>query len=74
MGIFRKLGEDKEFSLTDCFPDPQAAAMEKTVETIAEICGWELKIDDDVTEIRPPAKEELHLLRLLNADGSAMNG
>ena len=73
MGIFRKLGEDKEFSLTECFPNLQPPATEKTVETIAEICGWELKVDDDVTEIPPPAEEELRLLRLLDADRSAMN-
>jgi len=70
MGVFRKLGDDEEFTLTGCFPDQNSPAMDARVREIKASCGWDLKIAADVAEVAPPAKEELLWLRLLDAHGT----
>lgn len=61
LGIFEKLGDDKEFTLTEYFPNA-----EQKVEGVIGNCGWELKVASDVKQSSPPTWEELMILRLLD--------
>jgi acyl CoA:acetate/3-ketoacid CoA transferase alpha subunit/acyl CoA:acetate/3-ketoacid CoA transferase beta subunit len=67
MGIFRKLDEDNEFTLTACFPGAQLATVGERAGAIRETCNWDLKIADNLTELSPPTAEELLWLRLFDS-------
>ncbi|MBE9501523.1 MAG: glutaconate CoA-transferase, partial [Chloroflexi bacterium] len=66
MGVFEKLGDDREFTLTECFADPKLPTMEKKINQIKESCSWELKVSPRVKEVSPPTEEELMQLRLFD--------
>ena len=66
MGVFEKLGDDREFTLTECFADPKLPTMEEKINRIKENCGWELKVSPRVKEVSPPTVEELMQLRLFD--------
>jgi len=66
MGIFEKLGNDDEFTLTAYVPDSRQPAVEERTKAIKENCGCELKISQDIEELQPPEKDELSLLRALD--------
>jgi acyl CoA:acetate/3-ketoacid CoA transferase alpha subunit len=70
MGIFKKVGDDKEFTLSACFPDARSQTLQDRVRMIRETCGWDLKIAVDLREIASPTKDELTLLRLLGLQRS----
>jgi acyl CoA:acetate/3-ketoacid CoA transferase alpha subunit/acyl CoA:acetate/3-ketoacid CoA transferase beta subunit len=72
MGIFRKLGEDNEFTLTACFPNAQLTTSGERARAIRETCNWELKIADNLTELPPPTAEELLWLRLFDSRSHGM--
>jgi acyl CoA:acetate/3-ketoacid CoA transferase beta subunit/acyl CoA:acetate/3-ketoacid CoA transferase alpha subunit len=67
MGIFRKVGEDKEFTLTTCIPSVQLTTVDERARALRERCNWDLKIADDLTELSPPTAEELLWLRLFHS-------
>lgn len=67
LGVFEKLGEDEEFSLTGYFPSPKLLTRDESVSNIKEHCGWDLKVSPNVAEVSPPTAEELRTLRLLDA-------
>jgi len=69
LGVFEKLGDDEEFSLTACLPNPKSATLDDRVENVKENCGWELKVAPKVQEISPPTFEELMILRILDPNG-----
>jgi len=69
MGVFEKLGDDKEFTLTECFPDPKLSTLEQRIKQIKEHCGWELKVAPKVKDAPPPTLDELRLLRLFDPKG-----
>jgi acyl CoA:acetate/3-ketoacid CoA transferase beta subunit len=69
LGVFEKLGEDKEFSLTGCLPIRKFPSLEEKIRNIKENCGWELKVSTKVAEIAPPTWEELMTLRIIDPDG-----
>ena len=69
LGVFEKLGEDKEFSLTGCLPIPKFPSLDEKIRNIKENCGWELKVSPKVVEIVPPTWEELMTLRIIDPDG-----
>jgi acyl CoA:acetate/3-ketoacid CoA transferase alpha subunit len=67
-GIFEKLGDDKEFTLTACFSSLESTTVEERVKAAREHCGWELRIAEQLREVTRPTEEELILLRLLALD------
>jgi acyl CoA:acetate/3-ketoacid CoA transferase alpha subunit/acyl CoA:acetate/3-ketoacid CoA transferase beta subunit len=72
MGIFRKLGEDNEFTLTACFPNAQLTTIGERARAIRETCNWDLKIADSLTELSAPTAEELLWLRLFDSRSYGM--
>ena len=69
LGVYEKLGDDEEFSLTGCLPNPKLKSLDGKIRNIKENCGWALKVSPDVTEIVPPTYEELMTLRIIDPDG-----
>jgi hypothetical protein len=72
MGIFRKVGDDKEFTLTTCIPSVQLTTVDEQARAVRERCNWDLKIADDLTELSPPTAEELLWLRLFHSGSQVM--
>ena len=66
LGIFEKLEED-EFVLTGYFADPGLQKHDDIIKKIKDNCGWQLKIAKNVIKLKPPSREELLLLRVLDA-------
>jgi len=66
-GIFEKVQSDEELVLTGYLIDPKCGDQEDTVRAIVENCGWELKMNPNLTKIEPPDSRELALLRLLSS-------
>ncbi|GAF79732.1 unnamed protein product, partial [marine sediment metagenome] len=69
LGIFEKLGDDEEFSLTACLPSSKFPTLEEKIKNIKENCGWEVRVAPKVEETPPPTFEELMTLRILDPDG-----
>ena len=69
MAIFEKVGGDPEFTLTRYFPDPTHRTLDERIKEIKETCGWDLKVSSELTEVPPPASEELLILRLFDPRG-----
>ncbi len=66
MGVFEKLGNDEEFTLTKYFAGRETSSAEEKIRKIKENCGWNLKIVREPEEIPPPAPKELRLLRVFD--------
>jgi len=69
MGVFEKLGDDKELTLTECFADPKLSTLEQRIKQVKEHCGWELKVAPKVKDVPTPTLDELKLLRLFDPKG-----
>jgi acyl CoA:acetate/3-ketoacid CoA transferase beta subunit len=65
-GVFEKVGEDEELSLTAYYPNPKLATAEEKVREVKAHCGWDLKVAPNVQEMAPPTLDELRILRLLD--------
>jgi len=65
MGVFEKLGDDCEFTLTQYFRNP-ALTHTETIDKIRENCGWDLKVFASITEVSPPTLKELEMLRMFD--------
>jgi hypothetical protein len=65
LGMFEKLGGNKEFTLTGTLEDGKSPAEER-VRVIKEQCEWELKIATQLKILRAPTPDELALLRLFD--------
>lgn len=66
LGVFEKLGEEEEFSLTGYFPNPKLTTPADIIANIKKNCGWDLRVSPRVAEIPPPTAAELRTLRLLD--------
>ncbi|MEW6615639.1 MAG: CoA-transferase [Thermodesulfobacteriota bacterium] len=66
LGVFEKIGNDEEFTLTGYFPDKGVTTKEDHIRQIKENCGWDLKVSSDPEEIPPPELEELIMLRMFD--------
>lgn len=66
LGVFEKLGEDEEFTLTGYLPNPEFSTPEEHIRHIKENCSWELKVCDRPQQVLPPTAEELKLLRIFD--------
>jgi len=68
-GIFEKLGEDNELTLTGCLTNPQMPALDDSIKAVKEKCGWPLKVSSSVKTIPVPDHDELVVLRALDPKG-----
>ena len=66
MGVFQKLGDDDEFTLTKTIADPSFSSKEEIVRAIQENCGWNIRVARDLEEVPLPTVEELRLLRVFD--------
>lgn len=70
MGVFEKIGKDKEFTLVAYFPNSKLPSVDEKVRAINKRCGWKPRVAEKLREIAPPTREELMLLRLLGSSRS----
>jgi acyl CoA:acetate/3-ketoacid CoA transferase beta subunit len=66
LGVFEKISDDTEFTVTQFCPEWSATAGQDPVRRVKDNCGWELKISQKVTQVSRPTQEELIMLRLLD--------
>ncbi|MBW1887909.1 MAG: glutaconate CoA-transferase, partial [Deltaproteobacteria bacterium] len=66
LGIFEKLGEDKELILSELLPSVEKPSIHERVREIKEKTGWEVKVRPDIQFMAPPQPEELFMLRLFD--------
>lgn len=66
LGIFEKLGDDQEFTLTQYFPHGGVSSAQEAIEKLRDKCGWHLKIAKNIDEVTPPTRKELEILRLFD--------
>jgi len=66
LGIFEKIGNDDEFTLTGYLANNRSASPEATIANIRKQCGWDLKVSPQIKEIGLPSFEEVMLVRLLD--------
>jgi len=67
MGVFEKLGDEDEFTLTGVHAS--GAGLEEKIKAVRETCGWNLKVASDVKEMTPPDLEELAMIRCFDPNG-----
>ena len=65
LGLFEKIADEKEFTLTGVIQDGKSST-EETVRTIKAQCAWDLKMASALKTISLPTGEELALLRLFD--------
>lgn len=68
LGVFEKLGEDPEFTLTGYFEDQSPGGKEAAIGRIKARCGWNLRIAHDPDQLALPRAEDLATLRLFDPD------
>lgn len=66
LGVFEKLADDQEFTLTGYYPSPKFSTPDEHIRYIKENCSWDLKVCDHLHEIAPPTDAELKLLRIFD--------
>ena len=65
-GVFEKLNDDEEFTLTKYWASPHTSSEEEIVRNIRDDCGWDLKVAGVLEKLSPPTKDELRLLRVFD--------
>ena len=65
LGLFEKMYDQKEFSLTGVIQDGKSTP-DETVRSIQAQCGWDLKVAPSLRTIGLPTAEEMALLRLFD--------
>lgn len=68
MGIFEKIGNEKEFTLTGYYHST-ALGVEARIKDVENNCGWDLKISAEAEEIPLPNDSDLELLQLFDPGG-----
>jgi acyl CoA:acetate/3-ketoacid CoA transferase beta subunit len=68
-GIFEKIGDDNELTLTGCLTNPERPALEDRIKAVREKCGWPLKVSSSVKDIPRPGRDALVVLRALDPRG-----
>ncbi len=68
LGVFEKLGQDREFTLRAYFEDQLPQEKERAIRTIQEQCGWDLRVIDDPQGFPPPDVKDLTTLRMFDPD------
>jgi len=68
LGIFEKLGDDAEFTLTAYFEDQTSPDKAAAIDQIQQQCGWNLKMADNVAKFPLPDVRDLATLRAFDPD------
>jgi acyl CoA:acetate/3-ketoacid CoA transferase beta subunit len=68
LGVFEKLGDDHEFTLTAYFEDQLPQDKNKAIREIREQCGWDLRIIDAIKKFPLPDDRDLATLRMFDPD------
>ena len=68
LGVFEKLGDDHEFTLTAYFEDQLPKEKNVAIRTIREQCGWDLRVIDNPEKFPVPAGKDLATLRMFDPD------
>jgi len=71
LGVFRK-GDHGRFVLVAVAPGEGSVA--ERIDGIARLCGWELEVDGDVTELDPVTDAEVLALRRWDPQGYFLRG
>ncbi|MBL7203736.1 MAG: hypothetical protein ISS63_05315 [Desulfobacteraceae bacterium] len=68
LGIFEKLGDDREFTLTSYFEDQLPKGRDMAIREIRAQCGWDLRVMDRPTKFPLPDGKDLATLRMFDPD------
>jgi acyl CoA:acetate/3-ketoacid CoA transferase beta subunit len=68
LGVFEKLGNEGEFTLTAYFEDQLPEQQDLAVREIREQCGWDLKVADNPKRFPHPNETDLITLRMFDPD------
>jgi len=68
LGVFEKLGDDAEFTLTAYFEDQTSADQAAAIDQIRQQCGWNLKTADNLEKFPLPDIRDLATLRTFDPD------
>ncbi len=68
LGVFEKLGENQEFTLTGYFEDQVPGNRDAVIRHIQEQCGWDLQVADQLEKIPLPDVKDLATLRTFDPD------
>lgn len=68
LGIFEKLGDDREFTLTAYFEDQLPKGRDMAIREIRAQCGWDLRVMDRPTKFPLPDGRDLATLRMFDPD------
>jgi acyl CoA:acetate/3-ketoacid CoA transferase beta subunit len=68
LGVFEKLGDDREFSLTSYFEDQLPKGRDRAIREIRDQCGWDLRVIDGPTKFPAPGDRDLATLRMFDPD------
>ncbi|MEW6186697.1 MAG: CoA-transferase [Thermodesulfobacteriota bacterium] len=69
LGVFEKMGDDKEFTLTCLHLYGSFSSLEEKLEVVRKNCGWDLKVSPNLKEMSPPEVEELAMIRCFDPEG-----
>jgi len=69
VGVFEKMGDDDEFTLTKVLPTSDGHTLEQQVQEAKQRCGWHLSVSDEVVMCNPPEADSLSTLRLFDPNG-----
>jgi len=73
LGVFKKRGEEKDFTLTAYFPSGSLGEKE-ILSRIESRCGWRLRVDSNLRVLPPPSREKIILLRSFDPRGDFIGG
>lgn len=68
LGVFEKLGDDPEFSLSAYFEDQTSQDKAAAIDQIRQQCGWNLKTADNLEKFPLPDIRDLATLRTFDPD------
>jgi acyl CoA:acetate/3-ketoacid CoA transferase alpha subunit/acyl CoA:acetate/3-ketoacid CoA transferase beta subunit len=68
LGVFEKLGDDREFTLTSYFEDQLPKGRDMAIREILDQCGWDLRVIDGPTKFPVPDDRDLATLRVFDPD------
>jgi len=68
LGVFEKLGDDQEFTLTSYFEDQLPQGRDAATREIRSHCGWDLRVVDNPKKFPVPNDRDLATLRMFDPD------
>lgn len=68
LGIYEKLGDEREFTLTAYFADQLPEGKDAAIRQIREQCEWDLRVIQDPAIFPMPDAKDLATLRLFDPD------